>query len=77
MSLQDDVKLILNNFDSVSPEKILEILTKIQPHLKNNITQDYLKGKIKAALYVDDISEKKKLCKNLKPYLDWYLQGTN
>lgn len=77
MSLQDNVKLILNNFDTVSPDKILEILTLIQPHLKNNITQDYLKGKIKAAMDVDDNTEKKKLCKNLKPYLDWYLQGIN
>lgn len=77
MSLQDDVKLILNNFDTVSPDKILEILTQILPHLKNNLTYDYLKGKIKAALDVDDITEKKKLCKNLKPYLDWYLQGAN
>ena len=76
MSLQDEVRQILNDFDSVSSDKILEILTQIQQLLKSNITQNYLQGKIQAILGINDDAEKKKLCKNLKPYLDWYLQGT-
>lgn len=76
MSLQDEVKQILNDYDNASSDKILEILTQIQHHLKSDITQNYLQGKIQAILGINDNAEKKKLCKNLKPYLDWYLQGT-
>ena len=76
MSLQDEVKQILNDFDNTSSDKILEILTQIQPHLKSDITQNYLQGKIYAILGINDKIEKKKLCNNLKPYLDWYIQGT-
>ena len=75
MSLQDEVRRILNNFDNVSSDEILDVLTKIQPHLKNEITQNYLQGKIQATLGISDVAEKKKSCKNLKPYLDWYIQG--
>ena len=75
LSLQDQVKQILNDFDNVSSDKILEILTQIQPTLKSDITQTYLQGKIQAILGINDNAEKKKLCKNLKPYLDWYIQG--
>jgi hypothetical protein len=75
MSLQDEVKQILNDFDNVSSDKIIDVLIQIQPHLKSNITQNYLQGKIQAILGINDGAEKKKLCKNLKPYLDWYLQG--
>jgi hypothetical protein len=77
MSLQDQVKQILNDFDNASPDKILEILTQIQPHLKSDITRAYLHGKTQAILGINDIAEKKKLCKNLKPYIDWYIQGND
>jgi len=77
MSLQDEVKQILNDFDNTPSDKILEILTQIQHHLKSDITQNYLQGKVQAILGINDNAEKKKLCKNLKPYLDWYLQGNN
>ena len=76
MSLQDEVKQILNDFDNASSDKITDVLIQLQPHLKSNITQNYLHGKIQAILGINDSAEKKKLCKNLKPYLDWYLQGT-
>lgn len=75
MSLQDQVKQILNDFDNASSDKILEILTQIQPHLKSDITRTYLQGKIQAILSINDNTERKKLCKNMKPYLDWYIQG--
>ncbi len=76
MSLRDKVNQILNDFDNTPSDKFLEILTQIQPHLKSDITQNYLHGKIQVILGINDDAEKKKLCKNLKPYLDWYLQGT-
>ena len=76
MSLRDKVSQILNDFDNTSSDKLLEILTQIQQHLKSDITQTYLHGKIQVILGINDDTEKKKLCKNLKPYFDWYLQGT-
>jgi hypothetical protein len=76
MSLRDKVNQILNDFDNTPSDKFLEILTQIQPHLKSDITQNYLHGKIQVILGINDDAEKKKLCKTLKPYLDWYLQGT-
>lgn len=75
MSLPDKVRQILNDFDNSSPDEILEVLAKIQPTLKSDITRNYLQGKIQGILGINDDAEKKKLCKNLKPYLDWYLQG--
>ena len=75
MSLQDQVKQILNDFNNTSSDKVLEILTQIQPHLKSDITRTYLQGKIQAILGINDEAKKKKLCKNLKPYIDWYIQG--
>lgn len=75
LSLRDEVNQILNDFDNTPSDKFLEILTQIQLHLKSDITQNYLQGKIQAILGINDDAEKKKLCKNLKPYLDWYLQG--
>lgn len=75
MSLHDQVIQILNDFDNTPSDKIIEILTQIQPNLKSDITRAYLQGKIQAILGINDTAEKKKLCKNLKPYLDWYIQG--
>ena len=77
MSLQDQVKQILNDFDNIPSDKILEVLTQIQPYLKSDNTRAYLQGKIQAILGINDSAEKKKLCKNLKPYLDWYIQGND
>jgi len=77
MRLQDQTREILNNFDNVSSEKIIEVLTNIQPFLKSEITQDYLDGKIQGILGMSDESERRKSCKALKPYLDWYIQGND
>lgn len=75
LSLYNKVEQILNNFDVVSSGDIIEVLIKIQPTLKSAITQNYLQGKIQTILGINDADEKRKLCKNLRPYLDWYLQG--
>jgi len=73
--LHNEVKEILNDFDNVSSDEIIKILTQIQSYLKSDLTRNYLHGKIQGILGISDDIEKKKLCKNLKPYLDWYLQG--
>lgn len=77
MTLQDQTREILNNFDNAPSEKIIEVLTNIQPFLKSEITQDYLDGKIRGILGMNDEAERRKSCKALKPYLDWYIQGND
>ena len=77
MTLQDRTREILNNFDNISSEKILEVLTNIHPYLKSEITQEYLNGKIQGILGMSDETERKKFCNTLKPYLDWYVQGND
>lgn len=75
MSLETKTRQILNNFDQSSSEEFLNLLNQIQDSFKSQITKDYLKGKMDVISGTTDETEKKKLCKNLKPYLDWYLQG--
>ncbi|MGD8707917.1 MAG: hypothetical protein PVI88_04460 [Nitrosopumilaceae archaeon] len=75
MSLETKARQILNDFDGSSSEEILDLLNQIQDSFKNQITKDYLKGKMGAISDSVSEEERKKLCKNLKPYLDWYLQG--
>ena len=75
MSLEINVKNILNNFDIVSSDEFLEILDQIMLEFKSNLTVDYLQGKIKKIMDLTTESEKKKQCKLLLPYFDWYLQG--
>lgn len=75
MTLQDEIKLVLDDFENSSPEKIFEILNQIKPHFKNELISEYLQGKIQKIQDSTDESEKKKQCKALMPYFDWYLQG--
>ena len=75
MSLEIEIKTILNDFDSVSSDEFLKILHQIMLKFKNNLTTEYLKGKIQKILDLTNESEKKKQCKLLLPYFDWYLQG--
>ena len=75
MSLEDKIKHVLDNFENTSSEKIFEILNQIKPQFKNELISEYLQGKIQKILDVNDEAEKKKQCKALIPYFDWYLQG--
>jgi len=75
MTLYDKVKEILNDFDNIPSDEIVKILTQIQPYLKSDLTRNYLYGKIQDISGTPDSIERKRLCKNLKPYLDWYIQG--
>ena len=75
MSLEIDVKNILNNFDASSSDEFLKILGQIMLEFKSNLTAEYLEGKIQKIHQLTDESEKKKNCKLLLPYFDWYLQG--
>ena len=75
MSLADEVKHILDDFENTATEKIFEILNQIKPQFKNEIISEYLRGKIQKISNVNDKVEKKKQCKGLIPYFDWYMQG--
>ena len=75
MSLENEIKEILENFEQTSSDQILEILNQIKPFFKNELISEYLQGEIQKILDSDDGVEKKKLCKALVPYFDWYLQG--
>ncbi|MDC1136579.1 hypothetical protein OAS76_02210 [Nitrosopumilus sp.] len=75
MSLEANVRKTLNDFDSVSSDEFLEILSQIMLEFKSNLTVEYLEGKIQKINDLSIESEKQKNCKLLLPYFDWYLQG--
>jgi len=75
MSLEDQIKQTLDNFENTTSENILEILNQIKPQFRSKLISEYLQEKIKKISETNNEAEKKKLCKALKPYLDWYLQG--
>ena len=75
MSLEIKVQNIVNDFEGTSPDEFLEILEQIMLEFKSDLTVEYLKGKIKKIVELSSESDKKKECKLLLPYYDWYLQG--
>ena len=75
MSLTEQAQKILNDFQGSSSDEIVQALDAIKDHFKNELTREYLQGKIKSIQSTSEENERKKLCKNLIPYLDWYLQG--
>jgi len=75
MSLEINVKNILNDFDVASSDDFLKILSEIMLNFKSTLTVEYLTGKIQKINELTIESEKKKNCKLLLPYFDWYLQG--
>jgi len=75
MSLEIQIKTILNDFEGIHSDDFLRILGEIMREFKSNVTIEYLTGKIKKINDLTDEIEKKKQCKLLLTYLDWYLQG--
>lgn len=75
MTLEEQINQILKDFENTSSEKFLDILNQVNPHFKSNLTSEYLEGKIQKISEISEESEKKKQCKTLFPYFDWYLQG--
>jgi len=75
MQLAAQAKQILENFKSINSEDFLTALNQIQNTFQNDVTRQYLLGKTKVISETIGEVEKKKLCKNLLPYFDWYLQG--
>jgi len=75
MSLEEQIKVVLDDYEHTTSDEILEILNQIKPNFKNELIAEYLQGKIQKILDSSDEVEKQKQCKALVPYLDWYLQG--
>ncbi|MBS1268470.1 MAG: hypothetical protein MAG458_01199 [Nitrosopumilus sp.] len=75
MVLKDEIQKILNDVESASSDEILGVIKQIQPQFRSKLTTEYLQGKIQKINDVSDDAEKKKQCKSLLPYFDWYLQG--
>ena len=75
MSLEIKISNILQDFDNVSSDEFLKVIDEIMLEFKSNVTVEYLQGKIKKIKDLTNESEKKKQCKLLLPYFDWYLQG--
>jgi len=75
MSLEIKVNNILQDFDSISSDEFLKVINEIMLEFRSTITIEYLKGKIQKITDLTNESEKKKQCKILLPYFDWYVQG--
>ena len=75
MSLEIKVNNILQDFNNVSSDEFLKVINEIMLEFWSTITIEYLKGKIQKITDLTNESEKKKQCKLLLPYFDWYVQG--
>jgi hypothetical protein len=75
MTLKEEAQKILENFEQISSEEFIQVTEKIKTSLQSQLTSEYLTGKISKIIEITDETEKKNLCKALKPYLDWYIQG--
>ncbi len=75
MSLEDQINKTLDDFENTSSGIFLEILNQIKPQFKSELISEYLQGKIQKILDANNEPEKKKQCKALTPYLNWYLSG--
>jgi len=65
----------IDDFDSTPSEQIIIVLEEIKSNMKIRLTQEYLAGKIEGVKSAGSEEERKNLCKNLRPYLDWEVQG--
>ncbi len=74
MTLTEDARGIMDDFDAATSDEILKVLEEIKSGLKIQLTQEYLAGKLDAIRLADTEHEKKILCGKLRPYLDWKIQ---
>ena len=74
MTLAGEAARVRSNFDSTDPAEFLDIVSRIRDSLRTGQTKSYLAKKIEAARSVAP-AERRGMCQNLLPYLDWYLSG--
>ncbi len=75
MSLESQIKTILNDFENTSSVDFLKVIEEIKPNFQSPLISEYLQGKIQKITEIPEEDEKKVQCKALIPYFDWYLQG--
>jgi len=68
MSLEDQIKQTLDDFENTPSEKIFEILNQIKPQFKSELISEYLQGKIKKILEVNDLKTIKIALDKIKQY---------
>jgi len=76
MTPAENARQILDDFDAATSEQIIGALEEIRSNMKIQLTREYLAGKIDGVRSAGSEEEKKSLCKNLRPYLDWEIQGS-
>ena len=74
MTLADEAARASSNFDSTDPAEFLDIVSRIRDSLRTGQTKSYLDKKLEAARSAAP-AERRRMCRNLLPYLDWYLSG--
>jgi len=60
VSLEDQIKQTLNDFENTPSETIFKILNQIKPQFKSELISEYLQGKIQNISEAHDEDEKKK-----------------
>jgi hypothetical protein len=75
LTLAEDAARIRSGFDSIDTEEFLDVVSHIRDRLHTGQTREYLGKKLEAARLADP-SERRGMCRNLLPYLDWYLSGS-
>lgn len=74
MSLLDDAQRLRDGFESAGSDDLLSLLDRICAELRTDDTRDYLRAKIDSIRNAAE-SERKVMCKDLIPYVDWYISS--
>ena len=74
MPLLDDARRLRKSFESAGPDELLGLLEQICAQLRTDETRDYLRAKMDSIRNTAE-SERKVMCKDLIPYVDWYISS--
>lgn len=74
MSLLDNAQRLRDRFESAGSGEMLSLLDRICAELRTDDTRDYLRAKIDSIRHAAE-SERKVMCKELIPYVDWYISS--
>ena len=67
----DDARRILEDYGSADPSRVLEVAREIVPLVRTGPVREYLSKKIESARSEGT----REACAQLRPYLEWYVQG--
>ena len=75
MTLVDEAERMRSGFYSADLGGFLDLAERIRDELRTAPAREYLTGKIAAARSAEP-AERRRLCRALLPYLDWYISGS-